>query len=415
MYRKKKQRIKTEEKESNYFQLLEVGEEDSAAVIREAYLKKVKENPPEEKPQEFKQIRKAYEVLCDPEERQEYILKLRHGERIEELIERSEEQLKKENPKKAFKILQEAQDLAPEKLDLYFYGTLVGQTLGDEEIIEEQLQKLDENLPESPQERVKGLLLKSIIYFNFDRYSEAIETLNLTQDLEGVQEHSQEIIELYGESYMGLDDMENAARVFDTALSANEELKSSALSLINKWVHALFNLKRYSEKPRIKKTIKKIIEASDEEEKKFIQYSLWEEYMSYREAGRFQEAEFFVDLLYIIDKGKKIRGIRKELRDLAMLEKDYDRMWKDERLFPLVMLKAHEMYVKDFIPYEDPSKIWEMEEIQRFMDKDEEFASGIIRLKKKYKSMYHYYKKVWDALFKKKTAALNREARRRLR
>lgn len=49
---------------------LEAGDEE----IRAAYLRKVKEFPPDRAPREFEQIREAYETLRDPRRRTRYLL-----------------------------------------------------------------------------------------------------------------------------------------------------------------------------------------------------------------------------------------------------------------------------------------------------------------------------------------------------
>lgn len=412
MYREKP--VIIQEDAPNYFQVLGLEEEDSLESIREAYLQKVKENPPEERPEEFKRIREAYEILNDPEKRREYVLHLQHGESIRELEEESRKILK-ENPEKALKLLKEAQRLAPEKNQLYYFGCTAGQLLGDEEVVVQQLQLLEEYLPVDNKGRAKGLIMKADIHFEREEYPEALQTLKEAEEL-GVEEQKREIYNLYGWVYMRMEEFKKAAQAFDAIIPPLPELKSQDLSPVIDWIHALFNMRRFSEKPLMKKRIMKIVQSiDDKKEKELIQYMLWKEHQSYREVTRFQESEFFVDLLYKLDKDKEIRDLHKEIRELALLEKDHERMWKDERLFPLVVIRAHELFAKDFIPHEDTSHFWEKEEVKEHIHEDEAYAAGILRLKKKYKNMYRYYKKVWDKEFKQRTADLNREARRRLR
>jgi len=50
-------------------QILGVGLEANDEEIRAAYLRKVKEFPPDRSPQEFEQVRDAYEKLRDPRQR----------------------------------------------------------------------------------------------------------------------------------------------------------------------------------------------------------------------------------------------------------------------------------------------------------------------------------------------------------
>lgn len=54
--------------------ILEVPLDATAEDIRAAYVRKVKENPPDRSPREFERIRDAYEVLRDPRRRTEHLL-----------------------------------------------------------------------------------------------------------------------------------------------------------------------------------------------------------------------------------------------------------------------------------------------------------------------------------------------------
>ncbi len=46
---------------------------------------------------------------------------------------------------------------------------------------------------------------------------------------------------------------------------------------------------------------------------------------------------------------------------------------------------------------------------------DEDFAEGIMYLRKKYPLLYRRYQKRWDTMFNERVGHLNREARRRLK
>jgi curved DNA-binding protein CbpA len=55
-------------------EVLGVGLDASEEEIRAAYLRKVKEFPPEREPAEFERIRDAYEILRDPHRRMAHLL-----------------------------------------------------------------------------------------------------------------------------------------------------------------------------------------------------------------------------------------------------------------------------------------------------------------------------------------------------
>jgi curved DNA-binding protein CbpA len=55
-------------------QVLEIGPEAGDEEIRAAYLRKVKEHPPDRAPREFERVRDAYEALRDPRRRTRHLL-----------------------------------------------------------------------------------------------------------------------------------------------------------------------------------------------------------------------------------------------------------------------------------------------------------------------------------------------------
>lgn len=56
------------------YQLLEVGEQATDVEIKQAYLKLVKDNPPDRDQQRFRQIHQAYETIKDGDGRLRYAL-----------------------------------------------------------------------------------------------------------------------------------------------------------------------------------------------------------------------------------------------------------------------------------------------------------------------------------------------------
>src|SRR4051794_20019839 len=71
------------------YDILSIPEEANSSDIRKAYIKKIREFPIEKYPEEFKKIRKAYEVLSDPDSRKEYDTMEKYGDKIRQLEEES--------------------------------------------------------------------------------------------------------------------------------------------------------------------------------------------------------------------------------------------------------------------------------------------------------------------------------------
>ncbi|WP_078543753.1 J domain-containing protein [Litchfieldia alkalitelluris] len=71
--------------ESSYYDLLELPQDASLAEVRKAYITKIRQYPNESYPEKFKLIRKAYDVLSNPNTRREYDTMSIYGEEIMKL------------------------------------------------------------------------------------------------------------------------------------------------------------------------------------------------------------------------------------------------------------------------------------------------------------------------------------------
>ena len=55
--------------------------------IKEKYIEKLKQFPPETHPEEFQEIRRAYEILRDVNKRKQYDMRRKYGEKLEKIME----------------------------------------------------------------------------------------------------------------------------------------------------------------------------------------------------------------------------------------------------------------------------------------------------------------------------------------
>ncbi|MDP4142902.1 MAG: DnaJ domain-containing protein [Bacillota bacterium] len=81
------------EKKPNFFQILGVGIDSTKKEIKLAYVKKVREFPPEKEPEKYNEIRKAFETLMDEDRRISYTAYVKYGDEIDELDRVGEEAL----------------------------------------------------------------------------------------------------------------------------------------------------------------------------------------------------------------------------------------------------------------------------------------------------------------------------------
>lgn len=69
----------------NLYDILGINLEADEKEIKKAYVTMIRKYPPEKAPEEFKKIRKAFDVLINPNSRAEYTARLQYGSDIEEL------------------------------------------------------------------------------------------------------------------------------------------------------------------------------------------------------------------------------------------------------------------------------------------------------------------------------------------
>lgn len=92
-------------------QILSVGAEAGEEEVRSAYLRKVKEFPPDRAAREFERVRDAYEMLRDPRRRTQSILMAGNpGQRLASLLDGRKSERKFTGPTYWLTVLREKKD-----------------------------------------------------------------------------------------------------------------------------------------------------------------------------------------------------------------------------------------------------------------------------------------------------------------
>lgn len=79
--------------EIDLYDVLGINTESSEQEIKKAYIRKIKQFPPEQYPEEFKKIRSAYETLSHPQTRREYDTMSAHGEVINVMLSEGQQHM----------------------------------------------------------------------------------------------------------------------------------------------------------------------------------------------------------------------------------------------------------------------------------------------------------------------------------
>lgn len=144
------------------------------------------------------------------------------------------------------------------------------------------------------------------------------------------------------------------------------------------------------------------------------------EYEKCHEASEYQGAKMFIDLAIMADrKNPDLQQYALEVQTAVQIIREFDRIFDEQRLFPGVVIEALRWVSEEFHVLEEELEemtYWLSPEFQeKISDMDEDYAAGIIFLKKRYPVIYRHFQQRWEAMFKEKTAGLNREERRSLR
>ncbi len=415
MKRKPKRRRIPKAKNENYYKILGIRSNASQEKIKKRYIEKVKAFPPEEYPEEFQHIRRAYETLSNPLKRGEYDVRYKYGGKIDKIMCKAMEYMVIGELDTAAELAQEAAKLAPNNIQIFTFRAHVALLQGDEQTFQEQFQQAEQLMPEK--DRLRVFLVKARMLLGEEYAEEALSVLEKAQSL--YPEEKDRLKSLYAEVYQELGRDAERWEILQSMIPTVETQTPEDIYIFADWINAMVNLDKWQEKAKIKTRVRKFLKAINDEEDRFMVLAvLRNEYEEYLKVGRFRVAEMFIDFIYYIDKEPGVREELHETQELMRLENEIDRMQKDQNLFPLVVIHAIELFNEYTTPYNDISYLRNGISgnlLAEFEEMDEEFAAGIIRLKKKYPRIYRCFQEEWDEIFKERTAGLNRAARRQLR
>ncbi|WP_127585390.1 J domain-containing protein [Paenibacillus koleovorans] len=417
MERAKPKRRTKKTKIENHYKTLELRANATAEAIKKKYIELVKKHTPEQDPEKFQQIRRAYETLRDPIKRQEYDLLRKYGDSVEKLMEEAMDLMEQERWGEAEKLLERALTIAPSAIGVQLALCQVLLVRGEWDSFERRMETIFQ-AAQSPDERQKLLYMKANMLMAVQLPEKALEVMLAMKDEfpdEAVRYHF-----LLAQIYQVLGRHEDAWKLIDADIPAPGEEEPDDIYLFVAWVNAMIDLDKWNLWGKVQSRVRQFLKRiADPDDRMMVLGVLMTECREFTEVSRFREAEVFVDFAYVVDpKHAIVQALRKEVQECSRIVKELDRMQKDMDLMPLVMLQAMEWFYEEVGDAEEaadfrdgipPGFIREMEAAT------EAYAAGIRRLQAKYPLIYRRYKDEWDAKYAEKTAGLNREARRRLR
>ncbi len=406
--RQKKNRLE------DYYRILGTTAKAGPEKIKERYFEKLREFPPETHPEEFQQIRKAYETLKNPDERRKYDILRKFGPKIEKEMNNVMIQVMTGNDKAAHKTLSKIIEMDPDNAQGYIIKAelyLEQNNLADFEIY---FQKAIEKVKT---EECADLAFLKIVLLAEHGYMEVAQK-EIVYSKEQYPALTMQFDQVAIRVYKGLQDYENLWQVTSKLVPPIKESEPDHIYLMIDWLIAGLELEKKKEISHIISRMKKLLRLiEDQEERDYLTSVFVDEYCGYHDVGRFEDAMAFIELALFIDKNdKELQALKKELVPLVALDATIRRLDCDCYLIPYLKVVALKHFYESFdIEPEEGFSADYYQTIAEYKDCNEEIAWGIMQIKKRYPAVYKAFQSDWEALFAEHTAGLNREAKRRLR
>lgn len=398
----------------DYYKILGTTAKAGPEKIKERYFEKLREFPPETHPEEFQQIRKAYETLKNPDERRKYDILRKFGPKIEKEMNNAMIQVMTGNDKAAHKTLSKIIEMDPDNVQGYLIKAelyLEQNNLADFEIY---FQKAIDKLKT---EEGADLAFLKIALLAEHGYMEAAQK-EIVCSKERYPASATQFDQISIRVYRGLRDYENLWQITSKLVPPIKESQPDHIYLMIDWLIAGLELEKKKEISHIISRMKKLLRLiEDQEERDYLTSVFVDEYCGYHDVGRFEDAMAFIELALFIDKNdKELQALKKELVPLVALDATIRRLDCDCYLIPYLKVVALKHFYESFdIEPEEGFSADYYQTIAEYKDCNEEIAWGIMQIKKRYPAVYKAFQSDWEALFAEHTAGLNREAKRRLR
>jgi tetratricopeptide (TPR) repeat protein len=399
----------------NFYKILGVRANATQVSIKQKYIAAVKACPPETHPEEFQQIRRAYETLKDPLKRREYDLMRKYGGKLEKMMEDIWKHVETGHYAKAETLVNQLIELMPEDHNIHLILAQIALLKEDLPEFNKQFEFVLKNAQD--QDKPMLMVVKARMLVEEAEPEEALRVLD-----EARLNYPEEIhlfLSLYTDVYTDLDREDDLWEFTLTLVPAQGTETAKDIRIFIFWLNMMIELEQWSFKAKIQQRIRKLLKSvNNEEDKQMIARALEDEHDGYFDAGRFREAEIFIDFLYYLDsKNSEVQEQRRKTQEMMRVEKEIQKLQRDETVFPPIHFLALEWFYGDYWP---PEELEYLSLSVPFLDSeagedlqiDEMFVQGIMLMRKKYPLLYRYSQDDWDELFAERVKNLNREARR---
>lgn len=404
------------QKES-YYKILGTTANIGNARIKEKYVEAVKKHPPETDPEGYEKVKEAYETLKDPEKRKQYDFERKYGSDLEKIIREAYKAFASGEHSKAKELFNFANDISGGNPRVLTGLMTIAVSEEDFQKMNELFATVLEMLPESETEEIAAIYkVKATVLMDRGLNDEAFKAIETA--IKHVPEEEAAFAPVLARYYIEMEQIENAWQITNDSIPAPEDESIDDIDLFLFWSQLMLQLERWNDKAKVQSRIRKFLRNLVEDEEEIAYMLIMENYEDYYHVARYKEAEFFIDLARTLDsQDSELKKMQNEIKKLARVQNDLERLDLDEDIFPLITFQALEWFYKDTPLANEYKEMFNRmpPEVYAALEENKEmYAAGIIHLKKKYPSVYKHYKEDWDRKFEELTAGFKREMKRNL-
>jgi tetratricopeptide (TPR) repeat protein len=405
----------------DYYKILDVRKNAKTEDIKQNYIKLVKLFPPETHPDEFQQIRRAYDTLRDPAKRSQYDILRKYGTELSGLIEQAGSLFAAHKWKQAAKLLNTVIDAEPQYAGAYILLAQIALEEDNQAQFEATMERAFQSA-KTADDQLTVLLVKADLLDEDDQIERAYATLDEAE----VQFPDQAFVVTQARITMLMND-ERADEAFQlsTLLIPSPELDDpEQFGMFVQWMNTMAQADLWQYWSKVKARVRRFLRCMTDADDKAMALSVLErESMEWEQADNSRAALAFAELcLDVVPKHPALLERRRYLERMQRWDTEIDRLVSDMSIYPWVGLQAIRWYNAGSSHDGDLQQLMQgsldREErgfFEQMVNEHEEIAAGILRLKKKYPVIYQQHQQEWEALFAEHAEGLNREARRRLR
>jgi curved DNA-binding protein CbpA len=386
--------------DQNHYEVLGVSEDASEGEIESAFYRKVKEHPPEQDEEGHKRVREAYDVLSNPDSRDEYDALLRSGGEIEELREEAERLLNRKDPDidTAIKKLKKAVVLGPE------IGVLRSK-LGNAYLRNDQprkaLDQFDEAIDLDQETSPSQLMNRGHALREIERHSEAERDYRAVwEEDEGFYAAARGLASCLFEQ----DRVEEAHDVLDKAIWADDKLDFEDFFCYYDKLQLYVAEGEVDVLKEELETVKGLPET--ESDRKFAAYMLSQTSQMLAEGKVYSLAKDFIDTAVGLDpENPQLRAVQEFVRENALIEEEMESLVEDSSIHDFVKNVAA-VFFQQFIGIIDERETKEQFDqinagIQNIMQVDPdntEIKKSIRRVRSQYSRVYDLNSEAFETI-----------------